>query len=102
MCLTTPTFRAGVEVEHVLPAEVLEGDRAEVLVGLTLRVHDRFDVEDGQAPLGFGRLEVDVGGRGDDVKVLAVAEVDEEAEDEHQVAPEEQSVEADEHVAVRT
>ena len=101
MGLTPAALGARVEVEHVLPAEVLERHRAEVLVGLVLRVHDGLDVEDRQPPLRLGRLEEDVGGCGDDVQVLAVAEVDEEAEDEHEVAPEEEAVQADEHVAVR-
>src|SRR4029077_18026987 len=42
--LTAPTFCARVEIEHVLPRELLEGTGAELLIGCVLRVHHGVDI----------------------------------------------------------
>jgi hypothetical protein len=99
--LAAATLGAGVEVEHVLPAEVLQGRRAEVLICLVLRIHDRLEVEDRQCALRPGVLEEDVRRRGGDVQVLAVAQVHEESEDQHQVRPKEDPVQDGERIAAR-
>src|SRR6202043_1081482 len=96
--LAAPAFRARVEIERVLPREVLERAGAEVLVRLTLRVHHRLDVEGPKRSLGPFVLEEDVGNRRDDVQVLAVAEA---SEDQGQVRPEEDAVDDDERLAPR-
>ena len=97
--LTAAAFRARVEVEHVLPGELVERTGAEVLVCLVLRVHHGLDVEGAQRALRLLILEEDVRNRRDDVQVLAVPEVHEEPEDQCEMRPEKDPVDDDERLA---
>ena len=101
MRLAAPAFRAGVQIEHVLPREVLECACSKVLIRLILGIHHGVDVEGAQRSLGSLVLEQDVGNRGDDVQMLAVAEIHEESKDKGEVRPEEQAVEDGQRLAPR-
>ena len=97
--LAPAALGAAVEVEHVLPREMLEGRRAKVLIALVGSRHHGVDVDGTQTSPRLLLPEHDVGRGGDDVKVLAVAEVDEEPEDQDEVRPEEDPVERGERAA---
>jgi hypothetical protein len=71
---------------------VLESGCAEVLIARVLGRHHGVDVDGTQTSLRLLLAEHDVDGGGDDVKVFAVDEVDEETEDQDEVRPEEDSV----------
>src|SRR5262249_44062485 len=86
--LASPALGAAVEVEPVLPGQVPDGLRAELL-GL--------EVRGGERPAAVQALEEDVGKRGDDVEVLPQWEEVQEGEDDRQVHPEHGGTEPPDH-----